>query len=110
MATEEPERARRPRRRGLAQASNTPFVALNDSRQALAQRAYLTSLWGLIPGAGLLLGPLALGMALWYRYRERHNPNPSGRNLTNGAIFLGSLLLVTNWLGLALILVGLLQP
>ena len=110
MATEEPGQTseRKPRRRGVAHESDTPFSSqAADARGRAAVRAYLVSLYGLIPLAGLLLGPAAMVMGAWAWMRGRREPAFKGVSLCKAAILLGFLLTVTQWVGLALMLSGL---
>lgn len=71
-----------------------------------AMTAYRFAIYGLIPVAGLLLGPVAvaLGLAGW-RHSRRHSDSPGvGHAVT--AVILGTLELLTNAVGLALIWIG----
>jgi hypothetical protein len=109
MATEPQETPadRRPiRRRGLAPESDTPFSDQADVRGRAAVRAYRMSVYGLIPGFGLLLGPIAVVLGLYVRWSGRGDPSFRGQSLANAAILLGGLLTVTTWLGLALMILG----
>jgi hypothetical protein len=56
---------------------------------------------------GLLLGPAAvvLGVIAWRR--ERLRPEARGAAPPSAAIVLGLLVLVTNWAGLAFLVIGL---
>jgi hypothetical protein len=95
------------KRRGLAVESDSPFKVAQDPEQRLALRAYLFSLWGLLPPLGLVLGPAAIALALWVRWQHRNNPTFKGKNLVIAALILGSLLTLTTWGGLALMIAGL---
>jgi hypothetical protein len=66
--------------------------------------------YGLIPGAGLLLGPLALLLGVVARRRGKTDPAFTANHLATAAIILGGLLSVTTWLGLVLMLLGLRRP
>jgi hypothetical protein len=108
MAAEEQGSGRRPRRRIEVEESDTPFSAQAlDSRGRAAVRAYLVSLYALIPFLGLLLGPLAMALGLGAFLRGRREPDFKGGSLCKAAMLLGFLLTVTQWGGLALMISGL---
>jgi len=71
-----------------------------------AMTAYRCAIYGLIPVAGLLLGPaaLALGLAGWRHARQTPDRQGVGQAVT--AVILGALELLTNAVGLALIWIG----
>jgi hypothetical protein len=62
--------------------------------------------FGLIPGLGLLLGPIAvlLGIRAWARGRS--DPAFTLQAAARAAIVLGLLLSLTNWVGLTLMILG----
>jgi hypothetical protein len=99
---------RRAKRRGLLPESDTPF-----SRQAaevhgpLAVRAYRWGVYSLIPGVGLLLGPTAFLLGCWAWLRNRKDPDRKGVSLSKAAMVLGFLTGVTQWAGLALMVLAL---
>jgi hypothetical protein len=108
MAAEEQGEGRKPRRRVAIEESDTPFSAQSlDSRGRAAVRAYLVSLYAMIPFLGLLLGPLAIVLGWAALRRGRREPVFRGASLCKAAMLLGFLLTVTQWGGLALILSGL---
>jgi hypothetical protein len=97
---------RRPRRR-TNDESSTPFASGLDSRNPMALTAYRLSVVGLIPFLGLVLGPLSLilGFIAWRRDRNLADGPRGGPAVP--AMILGSLTLLTNWVGLALMVIGL---
>jgi hypothetical protein len=99
--------ARRPRRRADLDKSQTPFASGTDSRNPAALTAFRLSVFGLIPFLGLVLGPssLVLGYLAWRK--DRASPAPQHGGPALAAIVLGSLSLLTNWIGLILMLMGL---
>ncbi len=100
------ELKRRPRRRAPSDESGTPFKA-GDTRDRGALTAYRCAIYGMVPLAGLVLGPaaLVLGLLAWRRVKAANDPASAGP--AGAAIVLGSLVMVTNWVGVALIVIGL---
>ena len=92
-------------RRGQAAENDTPFSEQDDARSREAGRAYRCTLWGLVPGLGLLLGPL--GAVLGLLVLCRGAATVPGHNRALAAAVLGGLLGLTNWLGLGLMILGL---
>jgi hypothetical protein len=99
---------KRGKRRGIAPESDTPF-----SEQAKivhgpeAVRAFRCSVYGLVPGVGLLLGPIAFLLGVWAWLRNRNDPQRKGIPMARAAMLLGSLSGLTQWGGLALMILGL---
>lgn len=75
-----------------------------------AVTGYTCAKYAVIPPAGLILGPIALifGFIGWLRVKR--NPSLQGNWPAVVAMFIGSLTLITNWVGLALIVIGLTAP
>jgi hypothetical protein len=99
------KRKRRPR--DAADDSQTPFAAQADSRDRIALTAYRCAVFGLIPFAGLVLGPAAVILGLVARRRLKAGAAARGKGAAKGAIVLGSVVLLTNWVGLILMVIGL---
>ena len=84
--------------------SDTPF-----SRRAVlfrgrgAVNAWLFAVYGMIPGLGVILGPIAALIGIWARLKHRTDSEYKGRALANAAIVVGSVLWITTWIGLGLI-------
>jgi hypothetical protein len=97
----------RRRRRGVSSESDTPFSDAGDVRGRPAVLAYHVAVCGLVPGLGLLLGPAAVVLGVRARLLGRKDPAFKGRSLANVALVLGLLLAVTQWAGLALMILGL---
>ena len=93
---------RRPRRRGVAEESDTPFSPRTEASNRAALRAYRLCVLGLVPGLGLALGPLAMVLGGLARARGRTDPDFTARGPALAAVLLGGLITLTNWLGLAL--------
>jgi hypothetical protein len=102
--------ARKPRRRDPSDEPDSPFAPRPDGAGVpLALRAYRCAIYGLIPVAGLLLGPAAVVLALLAWREGRRDPAAGG----NGtyiviALVLGLVILLCNGAGLALMVIGLL--
>jgi hypothetical protein len=79
-------------------------AAVTDSNNPAAWRAYRVSLWSLIPGLGLLLGPVATLLA-WRAVRDAGN-DLSASNRAKAAILFGASSTLTQWLGITLIYFG----
>ncbi len=89
------------RRRRNANANDSEEA--NENENPAAQRAYHISLWALLPGVGLLLGPLAIVLG-WRAVRG--SGDASSRNRAKAAVLLGVLITLTQWLGVALMIYG----
>lgn len=94
------------RRRGLAEETDSPFSDRGEGNNRTAALAYRLSVWGILPGVGLVLGPVALVMACWARWRARRDPEFKARNLVTAALGLGLALTLTQWVGLVLMIRG----
>lgn len=83
----------------------TVVIPIPANKKALV--AYRLSMYGLIPVAGLLLGPVAVAVGLlgWRHYRIF--PKDRGIGHAVAAVILGSLEILTNGLGLFFIWIGL---
>jgi hypothetical protein len=97
-----PSSRRRPnsRRRNLEAIESAAL----DSNNSTAWRAYRVALWALVPGLGLLLGPLAI--VLGCLAVRRVGDDVSARNRAKAAVLFGVLVTLTQWLGAALIVHG----
>jgi len=65
--------------------------------------SYRTSLYGLTPIAGLILGPAAIALGLIGRHRVARDPEVLGRNFANAGIVIGTIDLNFNAAEIALI-------
>src|SRR5207253_2004978 len=81
--------AKRPRRRDPFDETDTPFGKRADSRPAAALRAYRWGVYSLIPLAGLLLGPLAVVLALLAWRQGRRDPAAKENRYVLIALLLG---------------------
>ncbi len=99
-----PLRVRRRASRGKGDPSASP---LDPGRRTPEWVAYRIGLFSLIPGLGLVLGPLALvlGIGAWTRMTAEDDPSVHGPIMA--AVILGSATLIANVLGLTLIIWGL---
>jgi hypothetical protein len=83
-----------------------PASTIGPELNPTARTAYWYAVFGMIPFVGLVLGPLALVWGILGLRREEANPSVRGRARSLAGIILGSLELVTNWGGLALLWIG----
>ena len=79
-------------------------TAVLDSDNPAAQRAYRLSIWSVVPGFGLLLGPLAVVRGC--RAVRGAGDDLSARNRARAAVLFGAGSTLTQWLGIALIYHG----
>ncbi len=98
--------ARKPRRRDPVDESDTPFAKGSDSPLAPALRAYRCAVYSLIPFAGLVLGPVAVVLALLAWRAGRRDPAARGNGYVVVALGLGLVTLLCNGAGLALMALG----
>ena len=98
----QPKKPRRARRPNLAAAGEV-FGDFTPWKNPLAVYSYRTSLYGFTPIAGLILGPVAILLGLIGRRRVARNPEVHGRNFANAGIVIGTIDLVFNAAGVALI-------
>jgi hypothetical protein len=95
------------RRRAIAEEVDSPFSSNVAPVNWPAVRAYRVVIWGLIPGAGAVLGPLGALLGWQALRKSRHEPAFTAHGPARAALWLGMALAVTNWLGLVLIYLGL---
>jgi hypothetical protein len=98
--------ARKARRRDPGDDTDTPFAYRPDSPLAPAFRAYRCAVYSLIPLAGLLLGPLAVVLALLAWREGRRDPEARGNGYVVAALVLGFATLLCNGAGVALMVIG----
>ena len=74
-----------------------------------ASKAFRVVLWGLIPGLGLVLGPVGavLGMRAWWRFRRSQNPQDRGLGIA--AMIFGTGITLSQWIGFYCIFRGIQQ-
>jgi hypothetical protein len=96
----------RPARRSGSRRRNgeAAEAAVTDSNNPAAWRAYRVSLWSIIPGLGLLLGPVAT--LLGCRAVRDAGDDLSASNRAKAAIVFGAGSTLTQWLGITLIYFG----
>ncbi len=93
--------ARRPN--GRRRADDLSEIAL-DSKHPTAWHAYRLALWSLLPGFGLVLGPL--GIYYGWRAARGVGDDRSARNRAKASVLLSAGATLTQWLGLALMIYG----
>jgi hypothetical protein len=72
------------------------------------ERAYALCLLGLLPFLGLVLGPLSAFLASRVHRKARDVPGFTAHIPARATVILGTLTGITNWVGLALMAIGLL--
>jgi hypothetical protein len=97
---------RRPRRRGSGDDADAPVSPEAERRNSAAAHAYRLCLWGLVPGLGLVLGPVATVLGAMARIRGDRVPGFSGKGPATVAILLGILIAASQWAGVALMVIG----
>ena len=98
---------RRPRRplRDPAEEDDEPVATIIPYKNPKALLAYYCGVFGLIPCAGLVLGPTALILGILGLRYVRANPSAKGTGHAITGIVLGSLELLANWGGVIALLV-----
>ncbi len=96
-----------PARREPVDTGNSASSTWMESPNPTATAAYRCGILAMIPGLGLVLGPVALVWGLWAHHREKANPSERGTTQAIAAIVFGGLCALTNWLGLYLMMLGL---
>jgi hypothetical protein len=99
----------RKRRRGVSAESDTPFSGEVPTINRPALRAYRISIYGMLPGLGLVGGPVAVVLGLRACYRARGDRHFTARGPALAAVLFGVLTAVTNWVGFVLMYLGLRQ-
>ncbi len=94
-------------RRATVDELENPFSGPFKPANLPALRAFWVALWSMIPGLGLLLGPVALLLGLWARRRCQPDPEFTARGPLLASLVLSSAVTLTNWLGITLLLLGL---
>jgi hypothetical protein len=93
-------------RRGRRSAEDATQSQVSDLGNGLTRAAYRCTLWGLIPGVGLVLGPAGMLLAVVGFIRERLGPPRKGRSPALAVLGLSSLVGATNWAGALLMIYG----
>jgi hypothetical protein len=97
-------KVRRTRKRA-AETADMPLTHEADLGSRPTQVAYRCAMYGLIPLVGLVLGPAAVVLAL-FGYRQDRTTAGKGR-VALAVMAIGALVLLTNWVGVALMVLGL---
>jgi hypothetical protein len=101
--------AKKPRRRDTPDEADTPFGKRTDARAATALTAYRYAVLSLIPLAGLVLGPVAIVLAVLAWRQARRDPAVKSGSYAVVALLLGTATLIANGVGLALMVMGLMS-
>jgi hypothetical protein len=97
---------RRPRRRGSAEDAESPADPEAERRNAAALRAYRLCILGLVPGIGLVLGPVAVILGILARTRGQGVSGFTAQGPATVAVFFGILITATQWAGVTLMVIG----
>jgi hypothetical protein len=100
------ERLQRRGRRNAPMEADDPAVTPVPDPHPRATTAYRFAVFGMVPFAGLLLGPLALVWGILGLRQHWANPSIRARARSQAAIILGALEMLTNWVGLTFLLFG----
>ncbi len=98
--------ARKPRRREPSDDYDSPFGRRDDSRPPTALRAYRYAVYSLVPVAGVVLGPVAIALALLAWREGRRDPAARSNGYAMIALVLGLVTFLCNAAGLALMATG----
>jgi hypothetical protein len=98
---------RKPRKRVVVEQIDSPFGPVGAGPNRRAFIAYRWAIVALIPFLGLFAGPLAIGLGANAWLRDRQQDGFSAWGPLNASVLLGALAALTNWLGLTLMLLGL---
>ena len=90
----------------MAEETDSPFGPLCDGPNRRAFVAYRCAVVGLIPGVGLIAGPVAVGLGIYAWARDRTQVDFTALGQTKAAVVLGAATAWTNWVGLTLMLLG----
>jgi hypothetical protein len=93
-------------RRRSADEPDAPRDPEAERRNAAALRAYRICLYGLVPGLGLVLGPVGLVLGVVARVRGAKVPEFTAGSAAMAAVLLGALITATQWVGATLMVVG----
>jgi hypothetical protein len=97
---------RRPRRRGSTDDPDAPPNPDVQRCNAAALFAYRVCLFALVPGLGLILGPLSCLLGVIARTRGKRTPGFTSKGLTTATLMLGGAITATQWAGVALMVAG----
>jgi len=78
-----------------------------EASNRAALQAYRMSVAALIPGLGLVLGPVAFVLGSLARRRSLRDPHFSARGPVLAAIIFGAVVTFANWVGFTLMYLGL---
>jgi hypothetical protein len=95
------------RRRSSVEDTDTPFSRHIDPANRPAVRAYRVAVLSMVPGLGLLLGPVAVVLGAAASRHGKADPDFTARGPAAAAVVFGAMTAVTNWAGLALMVLAL---
>jgi hypothetical protein len=102
--------ARRKSRRRSDPNADAPFSPYAEGLNREASNVYRLCLLGMIPFVGLVLGPLSVWRAKRLERKGKEDPEFTAHLPVRAAVVIGALAGATQWLGLGLMILGLLLP
>jgi hypothetical protein len=94
-------------RNGRGRCPTGPLSPLTEANHRAALRAYHVSVAALTPGLGLVLGPIAMVLGALARPGCQSDPDFSLHGPLRASLLLGAAITFCNWLGFALMYLGL---
>src|SRR5262249_37555390 len=88
---------------------NGPLTLLTQANHRAASRAYGIALAAMIPGLGLILGPLAVILGLIARRRALNDPDFHLKGPLCASLIFGAATTACNWIGFGMMFLGLLR-
>ena len=107
MTAERKGSARKGRKRDANGGWQVPYLEHASVHAPQAARAYSWSIYSMVPVLGLLLGPLSIVLGWLALRRGRSIPEFRGKALCVAAMIIGTLVALTQWAGLWLMVRGL---
>src|SRR5262245_12639207 len=106
MATQEEKKKSRSRRRGTGEDYFNPFDAQRHASNQAAAVAFRVAVVALIPGLGLVLGPVAAVLGYRAHHKGQADAQYTGKAAAIAALVLGLVVTATSWVGLGLMIAG----
>jgi hypothetical protein len=98
---------RKPRKRSMGEQLDSPFGPVGDGPNRRALIAYRWAVIGMIPFVGLVAGPIAIALGAHAWVCDRGGDGFSAWGPLRASLLLGGITALANWVGMALIVLGL---